>query len=186
MKHRLRWSGSRRRSGAGSGVGRSPVAPGVLLGVALLFCGAWAQAGELYVIAAGDTVIVGREIEYYDLDTGVLGLTWAGKFRWNSYSESHYQGGREIQDVSTLTGRKFVLEIDGEVLGEGRITSLLSSALHPGLTLWDSLVPPDDRSIRFQFATYGRELDITDPRESESFLGYFRSHGKLRGQGAEE
>ena len=145
--------------------------------VLLVFC-ASANSGELYVIVEDDTVFVGSDFEYYDTSSSELGFTEAGAKRWATRSYSQIHEGSEIPKLSQLTGQEFIIEIEGEVVTSGHFSSMLSSRWHPELVIWDSFVRPGDDSIRLSFELPGTDLKLTDPRESEAFLGYFRSRGK--------
>jgi len=133
--------------------------------------------GELYVIASGDTVLMGSEIEYYDPLTGIASLTDAGINRWSGYA--HQIAG--VPKLSSLTGQQFVLEVSGDTLRWGHFTSGVSSRLHRGLTIYDSAIRPGDAEVCFCQAPLGTSKSCPlSLGELEAFLAYFRSRDKLR------
>jgi len=136
-------------------------------------------AGELYIIAGADTVFTGADFTHYDTASQELRLSVTGQKRCAGHAASETHDGREIPKLSGLTGKLFVLEVDGEVLAEGHFSSMASSCMHTGLVLWDTLIRPGDETLRLTYHVIKDEPQRPDPRESNRFLDYFASRGKL-------
>ena len=167
------------RSVAMRGLHGAPVFLAIILVVAVVGCSVSAWSGELLILAGGDTILAGSDINEYNPATGGLTLTAEGSLRWSKWEHSKIVGDREIPMLSELTGQMFRLEISGELVFEGHFSSRASSKLYDGFVLYDSLILSGDSNLRLVYEQLPDSVQSANPCESNVFLEYFRARGKL-------
>ncbi len=133
-------------------------------------------ADTLHLVASGDTLLSGGDIARYDLSTRRLHLTELGQHRWARLFRFRSDDGRDLPRPSGMTGAPFELLVDDEVVARGRLTSMVSSVAHRGLTLYDTQMLFPDGALRLEFNS---GLEEPDPRMSPALLDWFRRHDKL-------
>lgn len=135
--------------------------------------------GELYIIAAGDTIFTGSDFDSYNRSNSELGLSEKGVSRLAELRRVEIVDGRSTYEFGRLVGKKFRLEISGLTVSEGHFSAMYSSQWRSGLVIWEPLSNPIGKRIRLTFSDLNSVHDIVDPRDSEVFLRFFESRGKL-------
>lgn len=135
------------------------------------------------IIASGDTVLTGTDVERFDCSTGKVFLSPAGIERWGGWARADRDSVRTVPQLSKLAGREFQLELDGATVATGHFSSRVSSMLQDGLVIYDALVLPGDDTLQFVWDGGRREDQERSDRECDTLMRqideYMRASGKL-------
>lgn len=155
----------------------------MIVGLLVIACAsvAVAQSEEYFIISDGDTILVGEDIESYRPANGRLALTKGGLAKWESFENQPPPEGRTLVERTLLSDRRFTIVYAGIVVAEGNICSGTESRLQTGLNLFDCLTPSRRSRLGFLYCRFEPDMP-PDPLESEEFVAYFRSKGKLLGE----
>jgi hypothetical protein len=174
---------------------RSPVSSSLVAGAALVlslafFCGSTtpALAGDdcpFLIIASGDTILTGSDVERFDCSTGELYLSPAGIERWGRWARANRDSIRTVPQLSKLGGLEFQLELGDSTVATGHFSSRVSSMLQDGLVIYDALILPGDDTLQFVWDGGRREDQGESDRDRDTLMHQIhecmKASGKLSG-----
>jgi hypothetical protein len=148
----------------------------VLCTLAVGACGESGGEGfEISLVATGEVVLSDHHISAFEPHLQKLILSAEGVERWSSYIPRNSSGS---PGIGGLTGKEFVLSIDGVEMYRGHFSSWASSFLPSGVLIFDAMMP-DTGELWITMAELGRQ-STKDPRGRPEIADYFRRQGKLK------
>ena len=106
-----------------------------------------------------------------------LALTESGVEHWQSFVKFNKSYEPPIRQLSDLTAKEFVMTIDGVEMYRGHFWSRVSSAMTPGVKLYDTSGVPNDK-LWIGFTRVDGET-TQDPRSRPEIEAYFQKQRKL-------
>ena len=101
----------------------------------------------IYLAKNGELVLSEEHIASYDAAEHDLELNARGIEKWNSYRQDNR---------STLYRQEFIMRVNGREICRGVFTSMISSMLDQGVTIWDTILPLDGQhnklAVRVSYA----------------------------------
>jgi hypothetical protein len=148
----------------------------VLCGLTVGACGQSAGEGfEISLVESGEVVLSDRHISAFELHPQKLILSAEGAERWSSYIP---RGSSGSPIIGGLTGKEFILSVDGVEMYRGHFSSWASSYAPSGVLIFDTLMP-DTGELWITMAGWDRQ-STKDPRGRPEIAEYFRRQGKLK------
>jgi len=142
----------------------------------------WARHDEkgfsIFLVDSGEVVIADEHVSAYIMDTYRFVLSPKGIERWESFARFDTLQEPPVRKLGGLTGKQFVLSIDGVEIYRGHFWSLVMSRMQSGILIYDTLGPAAGE-IWVGFEPLNQESK-EDPRDRQEIVGYFRKQGKLK------
>jgi hypothetical protein len=130
------------------------------------------------LLESGELILTDEHIAAYIWDEHRILLTPKGGERWESFVKFDNSQDPPIRKLGRLTTKEFVVTLNGVEMYRGHFSSMVSSLMHRGVVLYDTLGVPRGE-VRMGFT----RLDGTpenDPRGRPEIEAYFRKQGKLK------
>jgi len=130
------------------------------------------------LLESGEFILTDEHIAAYIWDEHRILLTPKGIERWESFIKFDSSQHPPIRKLGRLTTKEFVVTLNGVQMYRGHFSSMVSSLMHRGVVLYDTLGLPRGE-VRMSFTRLdGKPED--DPRGRPEIEEYFRKQGKLK------
>jgi hypothetical protein len=131
----------------------------------------------ILLVQSGEVILSDEHVAGYSLADHTIILTPKGVDRWKSFACYDHTQEPPIPKLGELSGKEFVMTVDGEEMYHGHFCSFAMSRIYPGVQIYDTLIMTDRLTVRFQRIDNEPKVD---PRGRPEIVAYFRAHGKLR------
>jgi hypothetical protein len=130
------------------------------------------------LVETGEPILTDKDIATYVWKEHRIVLTPEGVDRWDSFAVIDSTQDPPVRKMGKLTGKEFVVTVDGVDMYRGHFSSMALSYMQPGVLLYDTIGAWHDE-LRLRFEQKDGEPK-NDPRDRPEIAAHFRKVGKLK------